>query len=184
MLPPRLEEATAGTAAPAADEDELLSLLAAEEIARARRGGGLSGAALLRLHPALLRRCLLAAAAEASVRPERQHLEQLMALLGKGAGSADVPGGRAILEGGVLRFLGGEAVPAPAKAPPEMAVPGPGNYEWGTAILEVEPPRAGLEAEGAIAIDAGRAPFPWTLRGPRPGDRFRQGGGRTRKLAD
>jgi tRNA(Ile)-lysidine synthetase-like protein len=65
-----------------------------------------------------------------------------------------------------------------------MAVPGPGNYEWGPAILEVEPPRAGLESEGAIAIDAARAPFPWTLRGPRPGDRFRQGGGRTRKLAD
>jgi tRNA(Ile)-lysidine synthase len=184
LLNPRLEEALAGTAALAADEDELLSLLAAEETARARRGGGLSAADLLRLHPALLRRCLLAAAAEASVRPERQHLEQLLALLGKGAGSADVPGGRAILEGGVLRFLGGEAVPAPAKAPPEVAVPGPGNYEWGPAILEVEPPRAGLESEGAIAIDAARAPFPWTLRGPRPGDRFRQGGGRTRKLAD
>jgi tRNA(Ile)-lysidine synthase len=184
LLNPRLEEALAGTAALAADEDELLSLLASEAIARARRAGGLSAADLLRLHPALLRRCLLAAAAEASVRPERQHLEQLLALLRKGAGIADVPGGRAVLESGVLRFQGGEAVRAPAKAPPEVAVPGPGRYEWATAVLEVEPPGEGLEAEGSIAIDAARAPFPWTLRGPRAGDRFRQGGGRTRKLAD
>jgi tRNA(Ile)-lysidine synthetase-like protein len=184
LLNPRLEEALAGTAALAADEDELLSFLASEAIARARRAGGLSAADLLRLHPALLRRCLLAAAAETSVRPERQHLEQLLALLGKGAGSADVPGGRAVLESGVLRFLGREAVRPPAKAPPEVAVPGPGRYEWATAILEVEPPGEGLETEGSIAIDVARAPFPWTLRGPRAGDRFRQGGRRTRKLAD
>ena len=33
-------------------------------------------------------------------------------------------------------------------------------------------------------MDLQRAPFPWTLRGRRPGDRFRPAGGRSRKVAD
>ena len=35
-----------------------------------------------------------------------------------------------------------------------------------------------------MVVDLSRAPFPWTLRGHRPGDRFRPAGGRTKKVSD
>jgi tRNA(Ile)-lysidine synthetase-like protein len=60
-----------------------------------------------------------------------------------------------------------------------MAVPGPGDYAWGRRALHVE---AG-GAEGTF-VDPTEAPFPWTLRSQRPGDRFRPAGGRTKKVSD
>ncbi|HZR10836.1 MAG TPA: tRNA lysidine(34) synthetase TilS, partial [Myxococcales bacterium] len=41
----------------------------------------------------------------------------------------------------------------------------------------------GTAGEG-VHVDVAEAPFPWTLRGHRPGDRFRPGGGRMKKVAD
>lgn len=104
LLNPRLEETLAGAAALAADEDDLLAGLAAAELARARRDGGVCARTLLALHPALRRRCLLTCAVEAGVRPERGHLERLAALLDRREVRLDLPGGRAEIDGGVLRF--------------------------------------------------------------------------------
>ena len=42
-----------------------------------------------------------------------------------------------------------------------------------------------VRGEGAgIPVDLQRAPFPWTLRERRAGDRFRPAEGRTRKVSD
>jgi tRNA(Ile)-lysidine synthetase-like protein len=98
--------------------------------------------------------------------------------LKKGRGSLDLPGGRAVVSDGVLKFerpAAGRTEPEPA----EVAVAGPGRYKWLTRELCV--------SEGAgtgMMVDLVRAPFPWTLRGHRPGDRFRPAGGRSKKVAD
>lgn len=156
-LNPRLEEALCAAAATFSEEDALLSRLAA------------SGA---HLHPALQRRALVAQAAEAGLRPERPHIEALLRLLEQG-GSLDLPGGRARV---TFERHGARPVEEPGAA---VAVPGPGDYAWGRRALHVAPGGA----EGTF-VDPTEAPFPWTLRGQRPGDRFRPAGGRTKKVSD
>jgi tRNA(Ile)-lysidine synthase len=161
-LNPRLEEALSASAEIFAEEDELLASLAGGEIGR--------------LHPALQRRALLARAAAAGLRPERQHLEALRALLRKGRGTVDVPGGYAVLGQGGLRFAAGER---PRSLPLcAVAVEGPGSYALDSRELQVR-----TEGEG-IPVDLSRAPFPWTFRQKRPGDRYRPVAGRTRKVSD
>ncbi len=155
-LNPRVEEALAGAASTFALEDELLAQLAA---------------VAPQLHPALQRRALATDAASAGLRPERKHIEALVRLLEKG-GALDVPGGRA-----TVKFERGKGPPAGSAA--EVAVPGPGDYAFGPRHLHVT---AG-DAEGT-GVDLEQAPFPWTLRAQRPGDRFRPAGGRTKKVAD
>ena len=154
-LNPRLEEALAGAADIAAEEDALLNGLA-------ERGA--------HLHPALQRRKLLLEAAREGVRPERKHLAALLRLLERGEGSLDVPGGRAVVK---FEQASGQAQPA------EVAIPAPGRYLWQSRVLEVD-----SGPGGGMTVDVTRAPFPWTLRGRRPGDRFRPAGGRSRKVAD
>ena len=155
-LNPRLEEALAGPAALFACEDELLDALAR---------------AAPHLHPALQRRAVLLEAGKAGVRPERVHVEAILRLLERGEGAADVPGGRA-----VVKFERGRP---PARPADEVAIAAPGRYEWNSRVLEV----SGRPGEG-VDVDPGEAPFPWTLRGQRPGDRFRPAGRRSRKVAD
>jgi tRNA(Ile)-lysidine synthase len=102
-LGPRLEQALAGSARIAADEDSLLQTLAEEALREAQVPGGLDALALARLPPALARRCLLAASAGV-LRPERSHLEQMVQLLEKPRAGLDVPGGRFQVVAGVLRI--------------------------------------------------------------------------------
>jgi tRNA(Ile)-lysidine synthase len=175
-LNPRLEEALAGAAGSLADEDDLLSALA--EAA----GKDLRARALGALHPALLRRVLLQAAARAGVQPERAHLEELRALVAAGRGERDLPGGRAVVEGGLLRFEHGQPPRGGQRETPAVAVPGPGSYPWQSRELLVANP--GDLLSEAMVVDLARAPFPWTLRGHRPGDRFRPAGGKEKKIAD
>jgi tRNA(Ile)-lysidine synthase len=197
LLNPRLEEALAGAAALLADEDELVGSLAAERLEEARVPGGFAAETLRALPAALLRRCLLAAAAEAGVRPERTHIERIGALLRKGSGSVELPLGSAAVESGVLRLSaaasqGARPAAGAGPGPGEVAIPGPGRYGWGDAMLDVTvsggEPEAGAgalpAALGAIQVDGARAPFPWLLRTLRPGDRFRPGGGREKKVSD
>jgi tRNA(Ile)-lysidine synthase len=155
-LNPRLEEALAGAAQTFAGEDELLDALA--------RAGA-------HLHPALQRRALLQEARSRGIEPGRQHLEALLRLLDRGEGSLDLPGGRA-----VVKF---ERRRPPASPVDEVAIPAPGRYLWQSRVLEVS------EAPGpGVQVDVQEAPFPWRLRGHRPGDRFRPAGGRAKKVAD
>jgi len=155
-LNPRLEEALCGAAALFASEDELLNAIAK------------AGA---HLHPSLRRRALLIDAQAAGVRPERTHLEELLRLIERGEGALDLPGGRA-----VVRF---EQKRPQARPADEVAIAAPGRYVWNSRVLEL----AGEPGLG-IDVDLAEAPFPWTLRGRRPGDRFRPAGGRTKKVAD
>ena len=173
-LNPRLEEALAGTARIASEEDELLEAQARAALAAARSADGFfSASQLARLHPALLRRALLQAA-HGLARPERPHLERLAAFLVEGrTGRLDLPGGRALIERGTLRF---EANDPPVALPTDVEVPGPGVYDWAGRSLRV--------GSGAQLVDPRLAPFPWTLRRRLPGDRFRVAGGRERKLGD
>ena len=174
-LNPRLEEALAGAAESLADEDALLTALLPEDLRLE---------SLRVLPPPLLRRALLRGAVAAGVHPERRHLAALQELLAKGRGSLALPGGLAQLRAGELRFV---QQAAPSREPverspgcplPEVAVTGPGHYDWGPRTLSVS---AAL-GEG-LTVDLVQAPFPWTLRGHRPGDRFRPAGGRTKKVA-
>ena len=117
---------------------------------------------------------LAAAAHDCVARPERAHLERLVRFVGEAkAGRIDLPGGRAVLERGVLRFEPGGAQPP---APDAVRVPGPGVYAWAGRSLHV--------GSGAQSADPRLAPFPWTLRGRLPGDRFRVAGRREKKLGD
>lgn len=175
-LNPRLEEALAGAAALLADEDDLVAGLAQSALRAISSQGGLDARALAALHPALQRRCLLHAAVARGLRPERHHLEALLGSLAGPRFSLDLPGGRAQLSAGVLHL---ERPRTAAQQMSEVAVGGPGRYAWGRRNLSV------ARGEGVgIVVDLARAPFPWTLRGGRPGDRFRPGGGRVRKVAD
>jgi tRNA(Ile)-lysidine synthase len=161
-LNPRLEEALAGAAETFASEDELLL--------------GLASGSLAEMHPALQRRALLARATAEGLRPERQHLEALLRLLERGAGTVDLPGGHAILSPGGLRFAAGKRV-APVQ-PLAVAIAGPGSYAFDSREVVVR-----SKGEG-IPVDLSRAPFPWSLRARRPGDRYRPVAGRTRKVSD
>ncbi len=184
-LNPRLEEALAGAALLLAEQDDLIAGLVQSALVALSTEGGLDAHGLAALHPALQRRCLLRAAVDAGARPEKRHLEALRRSLSSPRFALDLPGGRARLVAGVLRFHRPEAsarqtleVSVTGQAP-EVSVTGPGSYSWKSRSLAV----IQGEAEG-IVVDLARAPFPWTLRGHRPGDRFRPGGGRTRKVAD
>ncbi|MFL5311722.1 MAG: tRNA lysidine(34) synthetase TilS [Myxococcales bacterium] len=172
-LNPRLEEALAGAARVAADEDGLLDRLARQALEGAALRDGFAADRLAAVEPALLRRALLIAA-QGAARPERGHLEQLCRLVASGrAGRLDLPGGRAVIEGRMLRF---EANVPPLPAAADLQVPGPGRYPWGGRALHV--------GAGAQRVDIRVAPFPWTLRGRVPGDRFRVAGRPEKKLGD
>jgi tRNA(Ile)-lysidine synthase len=172
-LNPRLEEALAGAARIAAEEDALLDRLAREALAAASTADGFAVDRLAAVEPALLRRALLIAA-QGAARPERGHLEQLSAFLASGrAGRLDVPGGRAVVERRALRF---EANAPPLLTPVDLEVPGPGVYPWAGRALHV--------GEGTQRADLRLAPFPWTLRKRVPGDRFRVAGRPEKKLGD
>ncbi len=56
----------------------------------------------------------------------------------------------------------------PNPLPPPFDLVGPGVVEWGRFRLTVEP-----AAGGETRIDANSAPFPWTVRARRPGDRMK-----------
>lgn len=171
-LNPSLEEALAGAARVAADEDSLLESRASALLADSSAADGLQVVRLVGEHPAILRRVLLRAA-HGIARPERAHLERLVRFVAQArTGRIDLPGGRAILERGVLRFEPGGAQP-----PPEaVRVPGPGVYAWAGRSLHV--------GAGTQSVDPRLAPFPWTLRRRLPGDRFRVAGRREKKLGD
>src|SRR5207253_3061704 len=53
------------------------------------------------------------------------------------------------------------------------------RYLWASRVLEVE-----AIGGAGVEVDVSKAPFPWTLRGRLPGDRFRPAAGRTKKVAD
>lgn len=168
-LNPRLEEALSGFAQAFAEEDQLLSVLASGPVER--------------LHPALQRRALLREAVAAGVRPEREHLERLLELVRAGRGTVDLPSGHAIVDRGGVRFVTGKR-PRPRAAAPvadSVAVGGPGRYALGVRVLVVQSSGA---KDAGTPVDLSLAPFPWTLRQKRPGDRFRPARGRTRKVSD
>ena len=167
-LNPRLEEALAGAAQLAADEDALLDAQARAALAAARVEDGFRADALAGLPRALARRALLLAAAGAA-EPERAHLERLLDALPRDT-RLDLPGGRATVRDGILRFER-----PPAGLPP-VQITGPGRYRWADRLLRV--------GEGANQVDLQRAPLPWTLRTRLPGDRLREPSGRDRKVAD
>jgi len=168
-LNPRLEEALAGAARLAADEDTLLDAQARSALDAARTSDGFRVAVLAALPTALARRALLLAA-QPQARPERRHVESLLAALGRDI-QLDLPGGRAVIAGGLLRI---EARDSRTTDPVEVS--GPGRYAWCGRVLQV--------GEGALCVDVDRAPLPWTLRHRRPGDRLEQPSGRAPKIAD
>lgn len=192
-LRPNLEKSLASVASLLAGEDELLSALSQSALLAATTPEGLLVERLRAVHPALLRRALLTAARARNVRPERDHLDRLIALLPRRRFSLALPGGFVHSSGGFLRVEGAVEVDRAKKmaAPPieVLAIERPGRYAWqGREFVVPESPPGNAVKEGAAMeghlVDLSRAPFPWILRGHRPGDRFRPGLGRTKKVAD
>jgi tRNA(Ile)-lysidine synthase len=172
-LNPRLEEALAGAAAIAEEEDALLDEMARVALSDVARDGGLDAEALAALPMPLLRRALLHACAGVA-RPEREHLERLAEQVEQGRGRLDLPGGAAETAHGLLRIA--RRSRDPRESPAALVVDGPGEYRWGGRTVRV--------GAGSRVVDATRAPLPWIVRPRRPGDRFRPAGGREKKLSD
>jgi tRNA(Ile)-lysidine synthetase-like protein len=168
-LNPRLDEALAGAARLAADEDELLDAQARAALESAWTRDGFRAAALAALPKALARRALLLAA-QPHAQPERRHVEMLLAALHRDF-QLDVPGGRAVVVDGLLRFEARDL-----RSTDCIEVKGPGRYVWCGRVLQV--------GEGALSVDLDRAPLPWTLRHRCPGDRLEQPTGRAPKISD
>jgi tRNA(Ile)-lysidine synthase len=167
-LNPRLEEALAGTARLAADEDAVLEAQARAALESARTADGFRVEVLAALPKGLARRALVLAA-HGVARPERRHVEELLGALDRDF-RLDVPGGRASIIGGLLKFEAGAQ-----RASDRVEVVGPGRYSWCGRVLEV--------GEGTLVVDVERSPLPWTLRHRCPGDRIEQTGGRVVKVS-
>ena len=83
------------------------------------------------------------------------HLQQLLALLAKGHGSLDLPGGRATVRAGRLQFAPPEARGlGPEASRSEVAVARPGHYAWSSRELDVIAGRG-----DGLVVDLSRAPF-------------------------
>jgi hypothetical protein len=119
--------------------------------------------------PLALARRALVLASHGAARPERRHIEEVLAALNRDF-RLDVPGGRASIVGGVLKF---EA--AARSAVDSVQVSGPGRYPWCGRVLQV--------GEGALIADVEQSPLPWTLRVRGPGDRLQRPDGRAVKIA-
>ncbi len=130
---------------------------------------------------AILLRDALCEAARVAGAPAARDLSTHIALVDGlattgGAGRAlDLPGGLQAERGyGRLR-IGAPAAPRSASPLLDVVVDGPGSYAWGGWSFAVEPvvglPPPGLRADGCVARAA--APFPWSLRRARAGERFR-----------
>jgi tRNA(Ile)-lysidine synthase len=167
-LNPRLEEALAGTARLAADEDAILEAQARAALDSARTADGFRVEVLAALPRGLARRALVLAA-HGIARPERRHVEELLGALDRDF-RLDVPGGRASIVGGLLKFEG-----TGQRGSDRVQVVGPGRYPWCGRVLQV--------GEGTLAVDVERSPLPWTLRHRCPGDRIEQTGGRVVKVS-
>jgi tRNA(Ile)-lysidine synthase len=170
------------------EEDEALDALARRELSRATSPDGeLALEGLAALPPGLMHRVLrlvYARATGSSRRLGRDHVLALAALARGREGTAllDLPGTRAERRYDRLRLLPGRTDPAPLG---ELLVAGPGRVELddGRVIELTLAGDAGATTEPALRLNAGRVRFPLTVRGPRPGDRIRLDGERTRKLA-
>lgn len=95
---------------------------------------------------------------------------------GGGGGRIPLPGG-VIFEssGGVISFCSGGA-PEPL---PELTVPGEGRYPLGDGRIVKVLPGHRPTGEGGVdllVVPLDRFPFPWRVRGRRPGDRIHRAG--------
>jgi len=177
VLGPQLEEHLAASAKIAAEEDSLLDSLARAAICRGKvLSVPMPLAPLLALPEVLLRRAILIAANIASARPERLHIETLSMLIRRGYGTLDLPGGRALVGQGTLRFQSGKQETELLQS---LRIEGAGQFFWGETALHVGPP----DGEN-LCVDLRRAPFPWTLRSALPGDKFRPAKGRAKRVRE
>jgi tRNA(Ile)-lysidine synthase len=168
------------------DEDEVMEMAA--ESSLVDRDGGTDAAELAALHPALQRRGLriLYRRAHGSLESlARVHVEAMRsALVSERPAEVSLPGAM------VFRSAYGVARVEPravATAKFELAIPGPGTFRWPGGTLHVAAPAAGgpTSPDDALQIASAAAPFPWTLRSRRPGDRVRPAGGPgSRKLKE
>jgi tRNA(Ile)-lysidine synthase len=177
VLGPHLAEHLAACAAVAAEEDALLDSMARAALGDAiSRGGSIPLAPLVALPAVLLRRAILIAANAAAARPERLHLENLSRLICRGYGTLDLPGGRALVGQGTLRFQSGKAGREPLQP---LKIEGAGTFRSGEIALQIGPP-----AGENVCVDLRLAPFPWTLRAAVPGDKFRPAKGRIKLVRE
>ncbi|MDA8164147.1 MAG: tRNA lysidine(34) synthetase TilS [Desulfobacteraceae bacterium] len=195
------------TAAILGDEEELLADLARQACGHAvsrTEAGGLPAAALdlaafAREPKALHRRMAEAAFLAVDHPPAFREIEQVLRLAdGRGGGRLHLAAGlRVARQGGRLLFAypGGRR---PRRGDVDSAernwfleIAGPGVHPLPDLGKEVVvelagvPSAAELRKGGADYLDAAAAPFPLSLRSPRPGDRFRPlGAPGSRKVGD
>jgi tRNA(Ile)-lysidine synthase len=173
-LNPAAELNIARTASLLRDEDAVLRALVAERLT----GGAALQLASLRAEPAALARLVLREAAErAGVGLGLGDAESILAMDDRGTTALDVPGGRALVEYGTVRFTredAGGATPEPVR----LVVPG--SAEWGGWMVD-----ARLGGFGDVSVDAAALGDLVVVRGWQDGDRMRPLGlGGSKSLAD
>ncbi len=159
-LNPAAELNIARTAALLRDESAVLDALAEEHL--------VAGAALqlasLRGEPVAIARLVLRAAAEReNVSLGARDADAILATDDRGTNAFDVPGGRALVEYGTVRFTREDSAPAPGEV--RLAVPGSAAFGQWTVT-------ATLGGFGDAELDAAAAGDVLTVRGWRDGDRM------------
>jgi tRNA(Ile)-lysidine synthase len=164
----------ARTAALLRDEEQVLRTLVAERLT----GGAALQLATLRADPAALARLVLREAAErAGVGLGLGDADTILSMDDRGTRALDVPGGRALVEYGTVRFTASGAG-GPQPAPVSLAVPG--SVGWGEWTVD-----ARLGGFGDVSVDAAALGDLVVVRGWREGDRMRPLGlGGSKSLAD
>jgi tRNA(Ile)-lysidine synthase len=164
----------ARTAALLRDEEQVLDQLVSDRLT----GGAALQLASLRAEPPALARLVLREAAErAGVGLGFGDADAILARDDRGTSAIDVPGGRALVEYGTVRFTREGAGTAQPEAV-RLAVPG--SAGWGEWVVD-----AALGGFGDVSVDAAALGDVVVVRGWQDGDRMRPLGlGGSKSLAD
>ena len=169
------------------EDHQALEQLARQKLECARGDHGLDTGTLRGLLPGLLHRVLRLAHAEATGstrRLTREHVLAMARLLRSAEGSAslDLPGVRLVREYDRLRWEDPAATTMAPGPTWELQITGPGELTLPDGrTLELW---AGTAAhQGELWLSPARAPWPLSVRPPRPGDRLAVAAQKSRKVA-
>lgn len=107
------------------------------------------------------------------IRGMAPHVRRLSELVQRGGAPISLPAGLAAWRDGDAVVVG--QAPSRAAAPLPSTVDGPGAVCWGSWLITISADDGTAPRSHCVARD--RAPWPWSIRAPRPGEAFRPSGG-------
>ena len=174
-LNPAAELNIARTAAMLREEEAVLRGVAEDRLT----AGAALQLASLRTEPRAVARLVLREAADrAGLSLAHGDADRILAMEERGTQAIDIPGGRALVEYGTVRFS--RSADAGGAQPEPVQLPVPGSIGWGEWTVD-----ARLGGFGDASVDAAALGDVVTVRGWRDGDRMRPLGlGGTKSLQD